>query len=73
MKCCENDKDFALAKYKNDLFYLVDILFGIINICKYEFKKMRSIALKVGGFPSISRLESFFYLIKKNKEVINFE
>jgi hypothetical protein len=34
---------------------------------------MKSIALKVGGFPSIQKLESFFYLIKKNKEVINFD
>ena len=34
---------------------------------------MKSIALKVGGFPSLQKLESFFYLIKKNKEVINFD
>jgi hypothetical protein len=34
---------------------------------------MRSIAIKVGGFPAIQKLESFFYLIKKNKDVINFD
>ena len=53
IKCCDGDGDFPLAKYKNDIFYLVDIVFGIISICKHDFKKMRSIAIKVGGFPSI--------------------
>lgn len=75
IKCCEvaGPQEFPLTKYKNDIFYVVDVFFGIMNICKHDFKKMRSIAVKVGGFPTIQKLESFFYLIKKNKEVITFD
>ena len=70
IKCFDDKSDFPLAKHKNDLPFLVDIIFGIICLCKQDFQNMRPLALKVGGFPDLGKLNSFFFLIRKNKNSI---
>lgn len=43
---------------------------GLISLCKMEFDEMKPLALKVGGFPDPQKLNDFFFIINKNKDII---
>ena len=60
-------KDNVFLKYKDNLLFVVDVIVGILSISKLDFSGLKPLALKIGGFPDLTKIQSFFDIIKKNK------
>ena len=54
-------------QYKDNLLFAVDVIVGILSISKLDFSGLKPLALKIGGFPDVSKIQAFFGIIKKNK------
>ena len=57
----------AFSEHKDNMLFMIDVLVGILSICKMNFAGLKPLALKVGGFPNMQKLQAFFDIIKKNK------
>lgn len=57
----------AFTEHKDNILFVIDVLVGILSICKMNFAGLKPLALKVGGFPNMQKLTAFFDIIKKNK------
>jgi Ca2+-binding EF-hand superfamily protein len=66
------EENNPFEKKKDNISYIVDVLFGVMCICHENFKNVKGMALKVGGFPSEERLD-FFKIIRKHHQLISFE
>ena len=54
-------------QYKENLLFAVDVIIGILSISKMDFSGLKPLALKIGGFPELSKIQAFFDIIKKNR------
>ena len=41
-----------------------------MSASKLDFSNIKPLALKIGGFPDLEKLNGFFHIIKKNKDHI---
>ncbi len=43
-----------------------------MSILKGDFGNMKSLAIKIGGFPQVGKMDSFFKVVRDNKNSIKF-
>ncbi len=56
LKAIKRNDNFFVQK-QDELEDVVDILVGIMNMCKQNFSGMEKLALKVGGFPTEAQMK----------------
>jgi hypothetical protein len=67
----DDKANHPLLAYKENISYVSDIILGFICMCKGDFKNIKCIAVKLGGFPDPKQTAKFFKTIKSNKDVLN--